>query len=427
MKYLFFIIVFLIFFSCQNEQSLKFETLAKIAEGWHGELVAEVEQSYVGWDVEIGDADNDGKNEILTTGCPNSRLYLFEKSNESWQSFQIADNLAQNTPGMGLTVKVVDLNLDGKNEIIAGTGQEIGEVAKFYLFQLDGRKIIKEISFVAECNKSSYTHNFAPYNLDSDKNMEVISAYCGGGEIIRYDFENSLIKIEARKLYTLSGSGEESLVADVDNDGKVEFLTSNSFRHEKAKVEIFEFDQDGELITPARVVIDGFEGNKCFYASLMVGDVDNNDNNELVVGWKRKQGINRATILGYNVGEQAEPIYTFAYEDADFDLSYFEKMMAISDVDNDGSNELIISTRGDNLSEDISSQHHGYVFMFTIDPSGKIHKELLVDFNKEAAESSWLAVGDADNDGKNEIVLATGKGDRTQPGRSYIVIIEKID
>ena len=63
--------------------------------------------------------------------------------------------------------------------------------------------------------------------------------------------------------------------------------------------------------------------------------------------------------------------------------------------------------------------------MFKVDPTGKIQKELLIDFNKEAAESSWLAVGDADNDGKNEIVLATGKGDRTQSGVSFVVLVEK--
>ena len=36
-----------------------------------------------------------------------------------------------------------------------------------------------------------------------------------------------------------------------------------------------------------------------------------------------------------------------------------------------------------------------------------------------------IAVGDADNDGRNEIVLATGKGDRTQPGMSYLVLVKE--
>ena len=56
---------------------------------------------------------------------------------------------------------------------------------------------------------------------------------------------------------------------------------------------------------------------------------------------------------------------------------------------------------------------------------GAVEKTLLADFAPEEAESLWLAVGDADNDGKNEIVLATGAGDRTQPGRSQVFLLRK--
>ena len=62
-------------------------------------------------------------------------------------------------------------------------------------------------------------------------------------------------------------------------------------------------------------------------------------------------------------------------------------------------------------------------FMFKVENS-EIKKELLVNFN-ETAESSWIDVGDADNDGKNELIVVTGKGDRTRPGTSYIVLVEK--
>ena len=100
-------------------------------------------------------------------------------------------------------------------------------------------------------------------------------------------------------------------------------------------------------------------------------------------------------------------------------------MMAVVDADNDGLNELVVSTRGDNLSERITSDHYGYVVMYKIVSPNQIQRTVLVDFNVEWVESSWLAVGDADNDGENEIVLATGKGDRTKPGISYIVLIER--
>lgn len=277
-----------------------------------------------------------------------------------------------------------------------------------------------------DCNKSGYTHNLAPYDIDGDGMLEVFSAYCGHGEIIRYDYDAGLEEVSARKIYQLSGSGEESLIADVDNDGHVEYITSNSFRKEDAKIEIFEFDDEGELILPPRLVIDGYDGKRCFYASVIIGDLDNDSQNELVIGWKQDQNINLGTILGYQVGDEAEIKYTFAYEDKDLDLSYFEKMMVIADPDNDGLNELIVSTRGDNLSELIESEHLGHLFMWSV-INNEIEKELLLNFHQGIAGSSWIDVGDADNDGLNEIILATGEGDRTLEGTSYVVMLEKSD
>ncbi len=410
---------------CPSQAAERLSDIATLALGWHGEIIAKVDQSYAGWDVEIGDADNDGRNEVLTTGCPDSRLYSFKKGNQGWRPTLLARNLAQGFPGMGLAVKIVDLNRDGRNEVLVGTGQEGHGNALFYVLQTDGVSLTKQLVCRPACNRSGYTHNLAAYDLDHDGMLEVVSAYCGGGEVIRYDIDSTFSAITARKIAHLSGSGEESLIADVDNDGTIEYITSNSFREGRARVEIFEFNKHGELDGRPRLVLDQFDGNKCFYASVIVGDVDNNGKNELIVGWKRKQNVNKGTIVGYRIAADAKVVYTFAYEDPSLDLSYFEKMMCVADADNDGANELVISTRGDEMSEHITSQHLGHVFVFDIAGNRTITRNLVVDFHAARAESSWVAVGDADNDGKNEIVLATGKGDRTKPGVSYVVLVEK--
>jgi hypothetical protein len=426
MRKLFLFSQLILLFSCigRKEESLKIKDVADLAAAWEGEVIGMSTESYVGWDVEIGDADNDGRNEILTTGCPSSSLNMFQQINGKWENILLAENLARTFPGMGLAVKITDLDLDGSNEIILGTGQEGDGTAIFYTFRLMDHHLATLCESRPAFNQSAFTHNLAPYDIDGDGMLEVISAYCGHGEIIRYDHEAGLGEVRARKIHQLSGSGEESLIADVDNDGHVEYITSNGFRKEDARVEIFEFDEDGELILPSRLVLEGYDGKRCFYASITVGDVDNDGRNEMMVGWKREQEINEGTILGYSVGEQAVKKYTFAFEDRDLDMSYFEKMMVVADADNDGLNELVVSTRGDNLSELIASEHLGHVFMWKVNDAG-IEKELLVNLREDFAGSSWIDVGDADNDGKNEIILATGKGDRTKKGLSYILLVRK--
>ncbi len=401
--------------------------LAVIEPGWQGTVVARVDQSYAGWDVEIGDADNDGKNEILTTGCPDSRLYMFKKRAAQWETVMLGDNLAQDQPAMGLVVRVADLNGDGKNEILLGTGQEKGGTAWFHVLSTDGKKLTSTLSCRPECNKSSFTHDFAIHDLNGDGIKEVISAYCGGGEIIRYDVNKSLTAIAARKIHQLSGSGEESIIADVDNDGKVEYLTANGFRPGKARVEIYDFDEKGELAPEPRIAMAGYEGIGCFYTSFIVGDVNNDSKNELIVGWKKEQKINLCTLVAYRVNKTGvEPVAWLERDTADLDMGYFEKMMAVADADNDGKNELLVSTRGDNVSEFITSNHLGRAYIYRVAADGKSTRETLADFREEHAESSWLAVGDADNDGLNEVVLATGKGDRTKPGVSYVVLLERL-
>ena len=416
----------LFLFSCHEKEAetIDVDDVAELAAGWEGKVIGLSTESYVGWDVEIGDADNDGMNEILTCGCPSSSLSIFELNDGKWKNKLLADNLAETYPGMGLAVKIVDLDRDGSNEIILGTGQEEVGTAIYYTFSMEGAQLKTLNTSRPDFNKSGWTHNLAPYDLDDDGMLEVISAYCGYGEIIRYDYEAGLGVVHARMIHQLSGSGEESLIADVDNDGHVEYITSNSFRKEDAKIEIYEFDEEGELILPPRLVIDNYDGKRCFYASVMVGDLDNDNKNEMVIGWKQDQNMNVGTILGYQVTGEAEIKYTFAYEDKELDLSYFEKMMVIADADNDGLNELLVSTRGDNLSEFIDSEHLGHVFMWSVG-DGVIERELLVNLHEGIASSSWIDVGDADNDGLHEIILATGEGDRTLKGKSYVVLVEK--
>lgn len=401
------------------------QEIVQLAPGWTGELAARVEQSYAGWDVEIGDADNDGKNEILTTGCPDSCLHLLKKQKEGpWTTTLLAKNLAERTPGMGLSVRVADLNGDSRNEMALGTGQEGPGTAFFYVLATDGTTLTKRTVCRPEhCNNSAYTHSFGIHDLDGDGLKEVVAAYCGGGEIIRYDIDATLDQVEARKIHHLSGSGEETIIADVDNDAAMELIVANGFRAGEARAEIFEFEPDGELAAEPRLVVEGYEGNPCFYVSILVGDVDTDGRNEMVLGWKKEQKTNLATLVAYRVGETVEPVYVLERDTPDLDMAYFEKMMAIADLDKNGRNELYVSTRGDNASEFITSEHLGHVFRYEIQQDGAVTREKVADFNEAHAESSWLAVGDADNDGTEDLVLATGKGDRTQPGISYVLAL----
>jgi hypothetical protein len=400
--------------------------LGVLAPGWEGEIVATVDQSYAGWDVEIGDADGDGQPEILTGSAPAGRVYLFRKRDGAWQSRRLLDR-DHGGSGMMLGVRVVDLDGDGVPEVLAGSGEYDDSTAALHVFHTDGERVTEMRSLRAAENTSSYTHGLATADLNGDGIQEVISAYCGHGEVIRYDVTPETGELRARKVLQLSGSGEEAQIADVDGDGRPELIVSNGFRDGEAKVQIHDFDpRTGDPIARPRVVLDGYDGRGAFYASLTVGDLDGDGRPELIVAWKGDQDVNRTTLLAYHVsGTGAQVAYELAYEDPELDLAYFEKMMAIADIDGDGRAELYISTRGDGSTEDIESRHLGHVYMYQLTRGGEVRRGQIIDFDERLVQSSWLAVGDADGDGKPELVLATGRGDVRESGTSWVVALRK--
>ena len=52
--------------SVSSAAAEEFADLAELAPGWRGEIVAKIDQSYCGWGLAVGDADNDGRVEFIT-------------------------------------------------------------------------------------------------------------------------------------------------------------------------------------------------------------------------------------------------------------------------------------------------------------------------------------------------------------------------
>jgi hypothetical protein len=141
--------------------------LGRIGAGWNAEIVAHVDQSYAGWNVEIGDADGDGKREILTGTAPDSRIEIHRKAADGWHTTRLVDHLAGEGPGMVLGVRVVDLDHDGHPEVLAGTGQEDGTIAQVVMLTTDGTSVTSMTSLRSPDNTSSYTHGLATADLDT--------------------------------------------------------------------------------------------------------------------------------------------------------------------------------------------------------------------------------------------------------------------
>jgi hypothetical protein len=404
------------------------KSIASIAPGWTGTVIGVSDQSFSGWDVAIGDADNDGKNEILTGGCPDSKLDMYKYTDGKWSARTLGVNFADFFPALTKNIRIADLDSDGKNEIVLGTGSDGVDDAKIHVLKMEGGTITKHIQNRTGNMGSTYTHNFGIYDTDGDGLKEILSSYCGSGENYRWDIDSGLTTILKTKIYQNSGSGEDAMIVDIDGDGKPEYIEADSYRKEAAFVRIFKFDASGNLITPPWLTINGFAGHPAFDVSFTSGDINNDGRQELIVQWKRYDDVSRQTIIAYRIsGGIATTVCTIADEDPDLDSGFSENNCYWTDADNDGTKELYISTRGEQLVKNGSG--YARILRFKIDSLNPtlIQKDIILDFNAGIAESCWINIGDADNDGMNEIVVATGKGSRTIRGTSYVAILKKTD
>jgi hypothetical protein len=404
-------------------------SIASFAPGWGGVVVGISDQSFAAWEVAIGDADNDGKNEILAGGCPDSKLDMYKYSDGIWCAKTLGSDFANFYPAITKNIKITDLNKDGQNEIVLGTGSD-GEVdgreddAKIHILKIDRNTIVKHIQNRTDNTGSTYTHNFGIYDIDGDGVKEILSSYCGSGEIYRWDIDSGLTNIQRTKIYQNSGSGEDAMITDIDNDGQQEFIESDCYRLDASYVRIFKFDASGTLIP--YVTIKGYNGHQAFQCTSTCGDIDNDGQQELIIQWKQYENVSRQSIIAYKIsGGVAIPICTIADEDPDLDAGFSENNCYWADADNDGTKELYISTRGEQLLQ--NGNGYARVLRFKINSINplSIQKDIILDFNVGIAESCWINIGDADNDGLNEIAVATGKGARAVRGTSYMVVLKK--
>lgn len=238
-----------------------------------------------GINVAIGDINDDGKSEIVTSMLQggNSTIKIFTIEGKSLKLDYFAYD---KTYSGGVSLALADLNSDGRAEII--TAPMSGTKPDIRIFGLSNGKIVRVMpNFLAYDKSFRGGIAVSAGDLDGDEIPEIITVpLSGGGPQIRiFSFRNKQYRPinSGIMAYASNFRGGVNLAAgDVNGDGKVEIMTG-IVKSGGPQVRVFGFGQNNKF----GLVKAGFMAyDKNFRGGISVASVDINHDgtNEIITG-----------------------------------------------------------------------------------------------------------------------------------------------
>lgn len=315
------------------------------------------------WGLRAGQFDDDENVEIIIgDGDGNVRSVDGRTKKVEWES----ETLVRDAHGILLH----DLDHDGKNELVVGTGfktdQGWGQV---YFFKPNSSEPYDSLPPF-----DSRLREIDVADVDGDGEEELI--VCSGvslgdirgeGYIRVFDLESKTLEWKSPDL---QGCVEGLKIIDLEGDGTMEIVVSNGYRYREGWCYIFRYDG----LVYRRVWRSDNLGPKAY--GLDVADIDNDDTLEIVV----------SNMDGY----------IFVYDGVTHQREWRSKNLGrdilgltIADPDKDGQLEIIAGQGGYNGKGDFTS---GYVspHVYIIDGKTKEIEEIMGEIDTVL---QWLKVG----------------------------------
>jgi hypothetical protein len=309
----------------------------------------------------IGDADNDGFNEVVIgTWTPECEVRIFEKVGGFW-----VDELVVSTPASVYSLTIGDCDNDGQNEVVIGMMSTTNEIRAYeYVLGSWLEDIISDTP--------SSVYSVAVGDADSDGENEVVCGLQSSSNEVRSYKKHSGGWVEDN-IFDAPTNVRSVKIGDCDNDAVNEVVMAM----DSSSNEIRAYENDSGVWVED-IIADA--PNNVY--DIALGDCDDDLKNEVVIGVHSSSNEVRAY-------EKSGGVWV---ENVIYDTPSSVWAIAIGDCDNDGITEVIIGL--------LSCTNE--VRAYELSDEGW-NQELIGDTPTDIFS---ISVDDADNDGLNEIAIA---------------------
>jgi hypothetical protein len=313
------------------------------------------------WGLDVGDANNDGRTDIVAGGGE-GHVYVYDGRSHAriWRS----PDLVRDAHG----IRVADVDSDGKNEMVVGCGYRTDVPhGRIYVFRLttawnatSGRNetVHQEMFRDAAISREFDTkiRGMAVADVDRDGDLEIVAGSGvalgerpGEGYVRVFNGKNGALEWKSPDT---NGDVEGLVVADTDGDGNLEITGGNGYRYFQGYAFQFRYRGSGGVGSPPiyeQVWVSDNIGPKAY--GLAVGDIDGDNAREIVVG--------------------NQPGYIWVFDGAAHGVKWKSALLGsdilgivLADIDQDGTVEIIAGQGGYQGKADFTSAYtdpHVYI------------------------------------------------------------------
>src|SRR3989339_668965 len=399
------------------------------------EIITGENLSFFGYSLATGDLDADGDTDLVVGGYKygifDGRVYIFYNNGTGVyvDTAATADEIItgeDSADRFGFFLTVDDLNMDGKDDLIAGaylydiTSNE----GRVYVYYNDGyytaTSTLADVIITGEGTDSSFGFSFSTGDLNSDGKTDLVVGAQGynssQGRVYIFYSQNGQVNLNKSIVgeSTSDYFGNAMTSGDFDADGDIDLAVgAYEYNTGQGRVYIFYNDYDyGDHASTADEIITG-ETSNSFGNSLVAGDLNADGKTDLAVGanWSTQCSV----YIFYNDGN-----YTSLASTADEIItgeasSQFGTSMSVGDLNSDGKEDLVVGAVN-------YSSYRGRSYIFYNDGSYAASAASVDEIITGEASSQFgnsLDVGDLNSDGKEDLVVGAFMYNSFQ-GRIYI-------